>query len=255
MKNLVVTTSSDLSIPELGKFADVFLLDKDDYGGGLVSKYDTLYIRSQFNRPELMPQVFESEIDTIGREARDHGLYIVDDTYSLQQILDFEDKWLQYKKLAKFMPETELLSETDGADGQFLYKKRLSSRATGIVWQVEDIYGEKSDWIRQDRQDIRQELRVFVVCGQVCPTASIRSSKTENTEVKVAGFRELDSEELEFAMRVAESIPEIDFAGLDIIITEGGLKLIEVNRSPIFSSFTRDTGVNLASELYRGIER
>ena len=82
------------------------------------------------------------------------------------------------------------------------------------------------------------------------PIASIKQSKRPNVGVKVQNTRRLSLGELSFAESVYKLAPSLEFIGIDMAITQDGIRLIEVNRSPIFNSFTRLCGKNLAEELY-----
>lgn len=251
-RHLLVTTTADSSLECFRPFCDILLLDSDgflDVNNSIVN-YGSVYIRSQFNKPEVMPQRFQQQIDAIGRQARQMGVSVIDNMATVQEIVNFEDKWHQYQLFREYMPETWLATGVNDVEKPIIYKKRISSRATGIAWRREDIMGDENEWICQRMLDIEEELRVYVVRGVVIEGLAVRQSKTADQKVKVVGARKITADEMRFAQAVHQQSPQLDLIGLDIAVTPDGLQLIEVNRSPVFASFTRETSLNLASILY-----
>ena len=250
MQQHLLATVADLSIEQFRPVCDVLLLGSDDSVDDL-SAYKSVYIRSQFNDEKFMPQNFASQINKIGTLARNAGIKLIDNMGSVDEIIAFEDKWYQFQLFREFMPETKLASEQPGFGEPVIFKKRISSRAAGIAWLRSDIIGNLDDWICQPILDIQEELRVYVVRGMVVEVASIRQTKTMDQKIKVIGTRHLTSEERHFAEQVYKKRPSLDLVGIDIAVTSNGLRLIEVNRSPVFASFMRESGQNLAELLYR----
>ncbi|MEO7904832.1 MAG: hypothetical protein ABIR91_03505, partial [Candidatus Saccharimonadales bacterium] len=166
MKHLVVTVSTDSSVQLLASFADVILLDKPPTPIELNS-YDTLYIRSVFSQDTTLPQLFRSQIDTLVRLASrtNPTIYYIDDMDTVDQILTFEDKWHEYQTLGEFMPSTQVY-DTPATALHFahsVFKKRLSSRGTGVTWNRQNVTDPFSEWIVQDSLDIAEELRIYAI--------------------------------------------------------------------------------------------
>lgn len=250
-QHLLVTTTSDLSLDYFRPFCDVILLDREyPHNGKNVDDRKSVYVRSHFSRPRTMPQNFKREIDGIGQRAEELQIPIVDTMGTVHEIVTFEDKWHQFQMFAKYMPETRLATEVFSDNDSVIFKKRISSQGTGIAWHYEDITGDVNGWVCQRTLDIREELRVYVVRGEVIEVAAVRQSKTIDQKIKVVGIRKLTEQERQFAASVCQVCIQLDFVGLDIAVTSGGLRLIEVNRSPDFASFAKKSGMNLAGLLY-----
>lgn len=247
-RHLIVTTSADTSADAFRPFADIIFVDRLE--APIAEKqYETFYIRSQFHDESFMPQRFSKEIDAISKGLVEGGTRAIDNMSTVNQIINFEDKWLQYDMYSSLMPDTWLAVKVDNCS-DLIYKKRLSSRGAGIAWKKDDIGEQTEDWIAQVRLDIVEELRAYVIKGSVFPIASIKQSKRPNVSVKVQNTRRLSLGELSFAESVHKLAPNLEFIGIDMAITQDGIRLIEVNRSPIFNSFTRLCGKNLAEKLY-----
>jgi glutathione synthase/RimK-type ligase-like ATP-grasp enzyme len=254
MKHLVLTTSPDSSIDLLKEFADVIVLDKQAVPEDLMF-YDTLYIRSNFSKPSTRPELFILQVDEVVQRLKraNSDIQVIDNTDSVEKIIDIEDKWHQYKIFNKYMSHTTLLS-SDLEVSDFkrpVFKHRLSSQGSGVTWNIDEATSPYEDWIVQESIDIVEELRIYVINNIVYPIATVRQSKTLNKGVKAIDFRNLASSELEFASLIEQCVPSLDFIGLDVAInSDGKLYLIEVNRSPGFGKFTSLTGINLARFLY-----
>jgi hypothetical protein len=254
MQHLVISVSPDSSLKLLGEFADIVALDKES-PIDITKHYDTLYIRSHFSQPGLQPQNFRHEIISIIDSVRriNPDIAFIDGMDTVDDIVTFEDKWHQYHTFREFMPKTHLYES--GRDTSVfkrpLFKKRLSSRGGGISWSDRNITGSLDDWIIQESLDVDEEIRIYVVRGEVYPIAAVRQSMTLHQKTHAIDSRKLTSHEFEFALGVASKIPSLDMVGLDIALTKDGqLYLIEANRSPGFATFADLTNENLADILY-----
>jgi hypothetical protein len=252
-KHLVITTTADLSLELFKPFSDIVLLDKEPvtYTG---SRYRNVYIRSHFSKPATLPQNFRTGIETLvqGTKSTNSEVSFIDGMDTVDKIIAFEDKWLQYGLFKEFMPTTSLVDGSVVTNFNHpIFKKRLSSRGSGVTLNAKEVTEPYEEWIVQESIAIKEELRVYVIHGGVYPEAVIRQSKTSQQKIKAVAVRALASDEIDFSARIYESFPDLDFIGLDIARTsEGALKLIEVNRSPDFLIFSELSGVNLASLLY-----
>jgi len=253
MKNLVIGVSPESSLKLLGSFADIIMLDKDPLPK-IMPSYDTLYLRSHFAQPETLPQNFRLEIEDLVQRAKleNPSLKFVDGMDNVDALLAFEDKWQQYKTFRDLMPMTKLFNDRSvSAFQRPVFKKRLSSRGTGVTWDLEKVSGPFDDWLAQESLDIMQELRVYVICGEVYSIGVVRQSKTAHQKTQAVDFRALTKDEIEFSSQVSRRAPGLDFIGLDVARTaDGMLYLMEVNRSPGFAAFDRLTSVNLGAILY-----
>lgn len=254
MKNLYITVSVEPSTDLVREYADVIILDKDPLSTP-VGSYDTAYIRSHFSHPGMMPQHFRTEINAIVKQLRsaNPSIVFIDGMDDVDAIVAFEDKWNEYQTLREFMPRTEAYSQVWNISHfhKPIFKRKLSSRGTGIVWNATEITGDPADWIVQESISIREELRIYVIKGEVYPVGVVRQSNTPTSKVKAVESRALSSDEIEFSLKVVGAISSIDMVGLDIARAhDGTLHLIEVNRSPGFLKFFDLTGINLASILY-----
>lgn len=254
MKNLVIAVSPDSSLELLGAFADIIILDKEPTPTTM-PRYDTLYIRSHFGQASTLPQVFRAEIQDIVKLAKQGNpdIKFIDDTDTVDKILDAEDKWLQYKRFIEFMPKTQLLDNDLNISGftRPVFKNRLSSHGNGVTWTVENVTHPIENWLVQESIDITEELRIYVIHGKVYPIAAIRQSKTLAQSTMAVDSRELTQQEIDFSAKIGKQTLSMDIVGLDIARTsDGKLFLMEANRSPGFAKFNELTGVNLATLLY-----
>ncbi len=238
VQKLLYTTHNDLS------------LDSFIQAGWTVRFYDEpivpcsadlVYFRDPFNDPEYQPDPFH--IDQLISQHQD--AQIVDHISSFQDILELEDKYLQATTYQELYPATWLPSQREFVPGSHLAKPRISQRAKNILFDLEDRTLDDS-WIIQELLDIQEELRVYVVCGDILDQASIKSSKSSG-KVKIIGDRPLTPEEIIFIHQVMEKCP-LDFVGFDIaVLPDHQYKVIEANRSPQFLRYSERTGLNLAA--------
>lgn len=257
MKNLVIAVSPDSSLELLGSYADIIILDKDPPSNNM-TVYDTVYIRSHFSQPSTLPQKFRSEIDNLVQRAKNLNpeVKFIDNMDNVDTIVDFEDKWLQYKSFGEFMPRTELFDDNVNISSfvRPVFKERLSSRGQGVTWDKEMATPSTQGWIIQESLDISEELRIYVICGEVYPVGVVRQNMTSQQNTQAIDSRKLMHDEIDFSSNVISRFSGLDLIGLDIARTsDGRLGLMEVNRSPGFAKFGQLTGVDLASMLYRKV--
>ena len=211
--------------------------------------YDVVYIRDPFNTGRLAPEDIIPYIDVLGRKHQ--SAYFVDCAHRIAGVL-IEDKWNQYEIWQKWMPQTRLGDQLDGAETGVVAKKRISARSRDILFElVPEVLS--SDWIVQERLDIVEELRVYALFGRVVRRASIRRSKSATSGTKVVGLRDIAEQEVEFAEEVVAQQKQLDFVGLDIVVTPTGLRLIEVNRSPQLNRYNELAQTNLVANFWDGI--
>ena len=148
------------------------------------------------------------------------------------------------------MPETWLAREREFTPGEMVVKKRISCRCRDVHFEIpEDV--NLDSYIVQRRVNIIQEMRVFYLNGQVFRTAETRTSKTENSGVKVLGEIQLTDEQMNFVAKAMTKFPELDFIGADLaVLDDGSFAIIEINRSPQFKRFYEVTNINLAELVF-----
>lgn len=178
-----------------------------------------------------------------------HDAYIIDNLKSIDDIY-FEDKWTQYQYFSEFMPHTQLLRTVSDADNKNnITKERISGRAEGIFFNSTELDKRNlNKYIIQDNMLIQKEYRIYVVCNEIMPEATIKSSKTLTSKVKVVGSEVLSSDVLAFTKKIIEK-NTFDLIGLDLAITKSGLFLIEINRTCLFNNYFKQTNINLAKVL------
>lgn len=255
MKNLVISVTPDSSLELLAEYTDVIILDK-----GLINNthefYDMVYIRSHFGQQSTLPQNFRNEIDRIVRQVKDRNpnVKFIDNMDNVDAIVDFEDKWHQYKIFSEFIPTTRLCDEAFHSTDfvRPVYKHRLSSRGSGVTWDRIKVIEPLTDWIMQESIDIQEELRVYIILGQVYPIGAVKRSMTEGNKAEGVNARTLTNDEVTFSLNLIKKAPDLDIVGIDIArAADGKLSLMEVNRSPGFAKFYELTGFNLADKLYK----
>ena len=255
MNHLVIAVSKDSSLVLLGKYADVIVLDKEPLPTCLKS-YKSVYIRSHFSTLELSPQNFRDDIQKLVTLAKTENpnLLFIDGMSTVDAIIEFEDKWNQYKKFSDFMPLTKILNSMEDLSefARPIFKKRLSSRGAGVTWDRQKTEDSIDGWVVQESLDIHEELRVYSILGKVYPVATVKQSMTVNDKAQSVGSRILSQDEIDFSSTIIQQCPSLDIVGIDIARSlDGKLSLMEVNRSPGFAKFFELTGVNLADRLYK----
>lgn len=241
MKKLLYTTGNDLSLEYFTDWDVAYYYSTFDD----TRAADLVYFRDPFNDSTYIP-----DPEHITRLIKHHrGVQIIDRLTSFDDIVAAEDKYLQSQRYQELYPTTWLPSQQAFIPGKHLAKPRISQRAKDILFELGD---RKLDdnWIIQELLDIKEELRVYTVYGQIIQPASIKSPKASG-KVKVIGTRELTNAEQAFVHQALQRCP-LDVAGFDLaILGDGSMKIIEVNRSPQFRRYTERTGVNLATEIVK----
>ncbi len=258
MKNLVLAVSPDSSLDLLKPHADIIVLDKD-VPEFVDEYYDTVYIRSHFSQPSTMPQNFQSEIEEVVERIKhtNNNVRFIDGMYTVDAIVAFEDKWLQYETFNEFMPRTQLLdTHTDiSSFVRPIYKNRLSSRGSGVTWNRQTAEDSVYGWIVQESIEVEEELRVYIILGEVYSVGAVKRSMMERGKAESISSRALSQDEIDFSSRIIKQSPGLDMVGIDMARSvDGRFYLIEVNRSPGFAKFCEITGVNLAERLYEHID-
>ena len=236
MKKIIITTRKDTSAEIFRKNGwGVFLYDSIN-NSIFEQKNNIVYYRDPFNDVYRRPD--EQKINSLMNKL--NYLRSIDSISSFEDLVSIEDKWPQAKKFEKYMPKTKLFSQINFIPGKHIAKKRISQRAKDILFELNN---QKLDdnWIVQELLDIKEELRVYSVFGDVVPDATIKTSK-QNGKVKVVGGRKLREDEIEMCKIIAKK-SKLDFIGIDLAILDNDkMRVLEVNRSPQFSRFVEIFG-------------
>lgn len=250
---LIITTVNDLSLPlfltqKIQKKLKIdfcfFHENTREIKEKLTSnKYNYIYIRDPFN-DIFDKKNIEEKLNIIIRNQKDSN--IVDNLKKIGDIY-LEDKWRQYQLFSEFMPKTKILKNIKDVDNtSFIAKKRISSRARGIVFDSKDLIDNKlSDYIVQNKIKIDKEYRIYVIFNEIVKEGMIKSSKTENSRVRIIGAEKISSKMADFVKNIIKK-NKFDFIGLDIVQSGDSLYLLEINRSCLFNGYFRITGINLA---------
>jgi len=174
------------------------------------------------------------------------------DSISSNKDIYFEDKLLQYTQFGEFMPKTKLLSNMDNKiEKDYIIKKRISSRSSGIFFNKKDLLGKCfDDYIVQEKILIEKEYRVYCIFDEILEDVSIKQSKTEFVKTDVVGAEKINLKLKKFVKRIIAK-NKFDLIGLDIAFSQGKYFLIEINRSPQFKAFFTQTGINLAESFIK----
>lgn len=238
----IITTKRDLSASFFESHGwDIYFYDK--HLSGYDKCYNIIYLRDPFNDYDIsscVEEYVENALKTF------HFSYSIDGITSYEQIKSFEDKYCQFMLYSDFMPNTFLPSNGAFCNGKHLAKKRISQRAKDIYFSEEKF---DDNYIIQDLMDIREELRIYAIFGNLVEQATIKTSKSPDSKVKVVGKRQLTEKEKEICKKIA-NLSGLDFIGIDLaILKNGNLKLIEVNRSPQFKRFVELYGESPLSKI------
>jgi len=252
-KMLIITTIEDLSIPMFltQKIQKKLKIDfcffhentKEIKEKLTFSNYNYIYIRDPFNYVFDKNNI-EEKFNVILSNRKNS--YIVDNLKILDDIY-FEDKWKQYQVFGEFMPKTRILTNIQDVDNSnLIVKKRISSRAKGIIFNSKDLISNNlSDYIVQRKIKIDKEYRVYVIFNEIIKKASLKSSKTQDSRVKIIGSEKLSATVIDFVKNITKK-NKFDFIGLDIAKSGNNLYLLEINRSCLFNGYFSNNQINLA---------
>lgn len=255
-KMLIITTVNDLAVPlflvqriqkklqiDFCFFHETTNIIKEKI---ISNNYRYIYIRDPFNYVFDKDNIKE-KFDIIMSNSKNG--HIIDNLSELNDIY-LEDKWKQYQLFSKFMPKTRVLTSSEEADDDnFITKKRISSRAKGIVFNSKGLKNDNlSDYIIQNKIKIEKEYRIYVIFNEILEEALLKRPKTQSSRVKVIGREKLPATIIDFVKNIIKK-NKFDFIGLDIAKQGDNLYLLEVNRSCLFNGYFSTTGINLA-ELF-----
>ncbi|MEZ6004070.1 MAG: RimK family alpha-L-glutamate ligase [Planctomycetota bacterium] len=174
------------------------------------------------------------------------------------------------------VPDTLILGEEQGSaevlaalgEGPWVLKEAVGSKGAGVFLisdaeeldrRLKEVPESGGGWLVQRflADAGGADIRVFLINGEA-RAAMKRQGKPgdfrSNLHLGGQGTPyELDAELREISERAARAIG-LDTAGVDVVVTRDGYKILEVNGSPGFSGITGALGRNLAGELIEHLE-
>ncbi|MCC7304101.1 hypothetical protein IT418_01650 [bacterium] len=251
----IITTAFDTSLPLFftqnitKKLIPSVSLYEDFPLNGIFPDFDYIYFRDPFHGNYSQERI-KKVISYINQNAQ--NAYIIDAITSYEEIL-MEDKWLQYKKYEKFMPQTQLFDLNEEYKQPKVFKKRLSSRSKGIHFSASEIsHLECRNYIAQERINFEKEYRVYATKNEIFQVVIVRQSKTEGSKTKNLYSEIIQPDLYKFVQLLAQEV-DYDIYGLDIGYLRGNYFLLEVNRSPQWLTYYSLVGVNLSEILVDSI--
>jgi RimK family alpha-L-glutamate ligase len=142
------------------------------------------------------------------------------------------------------------------AYGSFGQQVALMENREDLETWIVKVGGRPHLYQQYIRESHGEDLRINVVGGKVVAAMKRRSKADFRANVTLGGTMEtykLSSEEKELAEKVAR-ILGLDFAGVDLLQTQAGPLVCEVNSNVHFKSLYDCTGINMAIHLMRWIK-
>lgn len=254
MKKLLVLTATNGTTTELfynNNLSNQFQIDLCYFSDSfeklkeLLEKnnYDFIYIKDPFHSKYQFDD-WEAKVEYILENSK--NAYIID-TIKNRHDIYFEDKLVQYSALKDFMPRTYCLSQgpLDEFD-RYIVKKKISSRAKDIHFCVSEVHKDHYDkYIIQEQLPGKKEYRVYVVFGDIIKKVAVKSIKTINSKVKIGNIEDISDCLYDYVNTLKDQL-SFDIIGIDVMQTDQGYHVIEVNRSCAFRSFYNKSGINIA---------
>jgi len=124
---------------------------------------------------------------------------------------------------------------------------------------IDAFRGLKANFLVQDfvKEPAGEDIRCLVIGGKV--VASMKRTGAEGdfrSNLHRGGSAKsvrITKQERETAIRAARAF-DLNMAGVDLLRSEGGPKVLEVNSSPGFEGIEKSTGKNIVGRLYDQIE-
>ncbi|MFC1645294.1 RimK family alpha-L-glutamate ligase [Patescibacteria group bacterium] len=164
---------------------------------------------------------------------------------SYPRTLKYVDFSESKEKLLEF-PFPIIAKPTDGRQGQGVTKLDDFNEASSFLEK------QAGDWMIQEYVPIAFDIRVFVVGGEVLGAMKryLAEGDFRSNIALGAKSEQVDvSPELEKMALDATKAMSYDVAGVDIIESERGLMVLEVNSGPQWQGFKKTTGVNPAKNI------
>ncbi|SFR97084.1 ATP-grasp domain-containing protein [Anaeromicropila populeti] len=163
-------------------------------------------------------------------------------------------------------PNTDLDNELENLQFPVVMKPWIGGRGAGIV-KAQNIEIARSyieilkngnqpiyiqEYVRQKQNEKLRDMRVFVVGGKPLGVfyreATEKGWKTNICNGGIGKVCELNSEIATIATKAMTAI-HADIGGVDVIESEDGYNVLEVNVCPLFGGFYKVTGINPAEKI------
>lgn len=198
---------------------------------------------------------------------------------SSQGILNSRDKWVSFQTMAKAgipLPKTTLsipayaedflkdfgkkpviikLLEGTHGEGVILCETYQNALAT-----MEALHSVGTKFIIQEyiAESKGTDIRAIVIDGEVVAAMKRRAKNGEfRSNLHRGGSSEifnLSSEEKNIALRAAKAL-DLDVCGVDLLPSENGMLVLEVNSTPGLEGIEKTTGIDVAGKIIRYLER
>jgi ribosomal protein S6--L-glutamate ligase len=150
-----------------------------------------------------------------------------------------------------FSPDYVVVKWMRGKRGRLAYKVRKEN--------LREFWGKlsrKKKYVAQEFVEIDKELRCVVIGKKFMGAVEKLSPEWKKNLSRGARAKKARTDKrLREACLKAVKVFEVDIAGIDLGLSAKGLFLIEVNRSPGFRNFEKETGKNIAAEILRFVRK
>jgi ribosomal protein S6--L-glutamate ligase len=197
-----------------------------------------------------------------------NGTRIVDEKIAL---LSDHSKFFNYLKLKQagiFIPQTMILTskavkEAKKIDSKYLIVKEIEGKRGQNVFKIKKNelktflkkLETKGVFLVQEFLEIEKEFRVLVVGRKALGCFSKKTSNwLHNVSRGAIPVKEKLSKKLALLAIKSCKAVNTEIGGVDIAVTNKGLTVLEVNRSPQFKGFEKSTGINVALEIVKYLE-
>ena len=238
----VAVRKNDGSLCSLTEGVDLdfcIFLDKDLYTAEYLSRNGVRV----FNNPEAIRICDDKMLTYLA--LLDTGIAIpktVAGVFSYKKAEAGIDK-IEYLESKLSYPMVVKLNSSSLGAGVFLVRDRMELIKT--LSDVSDKPHHVQEYISESKGE---DIRVIVVAGKVVAGMHRYSENDFRSNVELGGRGEaveLSSEYRKLAERVSREL-NLDYCGVDILITKGGPVLCEVNSNAFFGSIEDVTGINVA---------
>ena len=174
---------------------------------------------------------------------------------SVDKVLKADDAALDHAIAENVAPLIVKLLESTQGKGVVLAETKKAAESV-----IDAFRGLKANFLVQDfvKEAAGEDIRCLVIGGKVVASmkrtgadGDFRSNLHRGGSAKSV---RITKAERETAIRAAR-VFDLDMAGVDLLRSEGGPKVLEVNSSPGFEGIETATGKNLTGLLFEEIER
>lgn len=187
---------------------------------------------------------------TAGEKLITHLKLMSNGFYCPETIFSINSQLIKKKRF----PLPIIAKDVDGRQGKNIYLLKSKTALNNFLAKT-DVGG----YLFQETLSAREDIRVIVIGNQaigamkrIAPKGDFRSN------IAIGGRAETYnsiSDKIRRTAVKAAKLMNIDFAGVDIIISNGKPYILEVNRTPQFRTFCKTTGINPAKPLISFIEK